>query len=92
MAPPPFKVIGDLPRPLTVKETAKTLRVSPQKLSETLAALVLVLKDERAPLASSKARQAGNLAKRAKAGKTLTKTKPAKTRPKAKKSAVRSGR
>lgn len=77
MAPPPFKVVGDLPKPLTVKETAKTLRVSPEKLQATLAALRLVLRDDESPRPRRKALSAARPSHRAKAAKTQTTAKAA---------------
>ena len=39
MAPPPFKVIGPLPEPLTVEETAATFSVSPASVAQLMTAL-----------------------------------------------------
>jgi len=39
MAPPPFKVVGPLPQPLTVEETAATFSLPPAKVEQLMAAL-----------------------------------------------------
>ncbi len=77
MAPPPFKVVGDLPRPLTVKETAKTLRMSPQKLRETLEAIrsiSLALEKGQTREARRAPPKTLTSAKAAKSSKAVTKT------------------
>jgi hypothetical protein len=94
MAPPPFKVVGKLPEPLTVEETAATFRVSPATVKHLMTALRASLTQHRSKLAKtsntakpSKAKKASKAAKVVKVSKA-----PRRRTRQASKAAVRSSR
>ena len=67
MAPPPFKVVGDLPKPLTVEETAETFGVSRRETERIMASLDAVLVKQRGSKTKSSAAARRRLRKAAKA-------------------------